>query len=124
MTEPRYGYTQEEMDAAEKLYRKDITENYGNSYVGDYGSGFDFALDTYGVMYWGKYFTRPPDLTQDAFHLGLAGHHRPDHSANCDILTKNANRCSCDWFLRWLRWEHSRRLHKKPQKDCVDCKYK
>lgn len=62
MTTPRYGYSQEEMDAAEMAYKAEVQKMYADGYAGDFGCSFGFALDTYGPICWAHYFKRPPKM--------------------------------------------------------------
>lgn len=49
----------EEYAAAEKLYEAETDKLYANGYNGDFGCGFEFALNTYGPMCWWHLFKGP-----------------------------------------------------------------
>lgn len=46
----------EDYEIAEKLYETESERMYKEGYAGDFGLGFDFALDTYGPMCWLEFF--------------------------------------------------------------------
>jgi hypothetical protein len=60
MSDWKRGYTDEEIAEAEKLYRAECDEMYKDGYMGDFGGGLSFAMDTYGPMCWQHFFKRPP----------------------------------------------------------------
>ena len=54
------GYTDEEIADAEVIYRAEVEQMYKDGYAGDFGSGLQFAMTTYGPMCWQHYFKRAP----------------------------------------------------------------
>lgn len=49
----------EDYTQAKKLYQIETDKMYATGYAGDFGSGFDFALDTYGPICWIQFFVGP-----------------------------------------------------------------
>jgi hypothetical protein len=56
----KQGYTDEEIAEAEKLYNIECKAKYERGYVGDFGSGLRFAMETYNPICWQHFFKRPP----------------------------------------------------------------
>ena len=58
MTE--YSFTPEQMARAEARYKADVKRMYAEGYTGDFGTSFEFAMQTYGPVCWLKYFQDEP----------------------------------------------------------------
>ena len=52
----KHGYTDEQIAAAEILYRAEVKRMYDNGYAGDFGTSLRFAMETYGPITWEQFF--------------------------------------------------------------------
>jgi hypothetical protein len=50
--------TEDEMEEAKRRWMEEVGLMYKNGYGGDFGSSLEFAMATYSICLWSRYFDR------------------------------------------------------------------